>query len=328
MRYLKLLFIFLFASAFFLAPSAQTTAKEETSWAERLGWSKGSRLVIIHVDDAGMSHDSNVGTIEAIEKGIAGSTSIMMPCPWVPEMVSYLKEHPGIDAGLHITLNSEWKRYRWAPLAGKSAVPGLVDEEGCLWKDTMQVVRSASADEVEREIRAQLDRAKTMGFQPTHLDSHMGTVFLPPFFERYIKIGLETGIPLMLPAGHMQHVGARLGGSRELVLEAARRVWESGLPLLDDIIADPTTGKDYDEMKATLMARLRGMKPGISYVIVHCTRPSETFAYISDSGEKRFAELRMMMDPELKVFLKDQGIGTTTWMELMKRRRQVGQVAF
>ena len=298
-------------------------AEEKPSWAERLGWPPGSRLIILHVDDAGMSHDSNVGTIEAMEKGIASSTSVMMPCPWVPEMVQYIKQHPGTDAGMHITLNSEWKLYRWAPLAGKSAVPGLTDGEGCLHADSMQVVRSASPDEVEREIRAQLDRAVSMGFHPTHLDSHMGTVILPPFFERYVKVALETGIPLMLPAGHMQYVGARVSGLREQVMEAARRVWDAGLPLIDDILAEPTVGRDYNEMKSYLRERLRTMKPGITQVIVHCTRPSETFSFISNSGEKRLAELRMMMDPEVKAFLSEQGIATTTWIELKKRRLQV-----
>jgi chitin disaccharide deacetylase len=321
----------LLLSCFFLfgpPASGPFAAEEKASWAERLGWPRGARLIILHVDDAGMSHDSNAGTIEAMEKGVASSTSIMMPCPWVPEIIAYVKSHPGMDAGLHITLNSEWKLYRWAPLAGKTAVPGLVDQEGCLWRDSMQVARSASAEEVEREIRAQLDRAKSMGFQPTHLDSHMGTVIMPPFFERYVKIGMETGIPIMLPAGHMQHVGERVAGFRDLVLGAARQVWESGLPLLDDIIAEPTIGKDYQEMKAFLMDQLRNMKPGISQVIVHCTRPSETFSYISNSGEKRFAELRLMMDPEIKSFLTDQGIQTTTWIELMKRRKQAATSAF
>src|SRR4030042_1703428 len=105
----------------------------ETTYAERLGWPAGTKAVIFHVDDAGMSHDSNLGRIKGAEGGVATSTSIMMPCPWVPQMAAYLKEHPQVDAGIHLTLTAEWKNYRWGPVAGKPAVPGLTDPQGCLW---------------------------------------------------------------------------------------------------------------------------------------------------------------------------------------------------
>src|SRR5690606_4359897 len=70
-----------------------------------------------------------------------------------------------------------------------------------------QVVQHASPDEVEAEIRAQLDRARTMGFEPTHLDSHMGTLFADmDFLERYIKVGIEEQIPVMFPGGHIAYL--------------------------------------------------------------------------------------------------------------------------
>jgi len=173
---------------------------QEPTYAERLGYPKGARVLILHVDDVGMSFDSNEGAIEAMTKGVATSCSVMMPCPWVPAYVHYLKKHPQTDAGLHLTLTSEWAEYRWGPLAGKENVPGLVDDEGDLWKGVSDVAKHASPDEVEKEIRTQLDRAQRMGFNPTHLDTHMGTVFATPaFLERYVKVGLESHIPIMLP---------------------------------------------------------------------------------------------------------------------------------
>jgi len=102
------------------------------TYAEKLGWPEGTRLLILHVDDAGMSSEANRGTIDAIEKGAANSLSVMMPTPWVPEIVDYIKANPGVDAGLHLTLNAEWGDYRWGPLAGKPTVPTLVDQEGAL----------------------------------------------------------------------------------------------------------------------------------------------------------------------------------------------------
>ena len=177
-------------------------AAQET-YAERLGFPKGKKVVILHIDDVGMSYDSNLGTIKAMEEGVANSLSIMMPCPWVPGFAKYLKEHPDLDAGLHLTLTAEWDDYRWGPLAGQQAVPGLVDKEGALWSSVREVVTHASADEVEEEIRAQIKRSRDMGIEPTHLDSHMGTLFATPaFLERYIKVGAENGIPVMFPGGH------------------------------------------------------------------------------------------------------------------------------
>src|SRR4051794_10504036 len=94
-------------------------AAAEPTYAERLGWETNARVVMFHCDDLGMSHASNLGGIESLEKGVVTSASIMMPCPWVPEIVKYVKQHPQVDAGLHLTMNSEWDLYRWGPVAGK-----------------------------------------------------------------------------------------------------------------------------------------------------------------------------------------------------------------
>ena len=192
-----ILFIVLFTA---IKLHAQTI---DSTYAEMLGYPKGAKVLIIHVDDAGMSYDSNEGAIEAISRGAANSTSVMMPCAWVPAFVHFLKKHPEVDAGLHLTLTSEWSEYRWGPISGIKETPGLVDSEGDLWPDVPNVVRHASGDEVEKEIRAQLARARSMGFEPTHLDSHMGTLFATPdFLQRYVNVGIENHIPVMLPGGN------------------------------------------------------------------------------------------------------------------------------
>ena len=96
-------------------------------------------------------------------RGVATSFAIMMPCPWVPEIARYVKAHPDVDAGLHLTLTSEWELYRWGPVAGRGAVPGLTDPEGCLPRNVAAVVARAKPDEIEREIRAQWERAESIG---------------------------------------------------------------------------------------------------------------------------------------------------------------------
>ena len=297
-----------------------TAPGQESTFAERLGWPVGTKVVIFHVDDVGMSHDSNMGATKALEDGIAKSLSIMMPCSWVPEFAAYLKKHPQVDAGLHLTLTSEWNNYRWGPVAGKSAVPGLVDQHGYLWRNVTDVVAHATADEVEAEIRAQVDKAISMGIEPTHLDAHMGTCFHPQFVDRYVKVGIEKKIPILIFGGHMQYIGDEVGQLKPLVHSIAEKVWDAGLPVLDDLVTSPTKAKDYQQKKAELIKLLRDMKPGITEIIVHCTIPTESFSYISGSGPAREAELRLVTDPDIKRFIESEAISLTTWRELKKRR--------
>jgi len=298
---------------------------QERTYAERLGWPAGTKAVIFHVDDAGMSHASNMGARKAIESGVATSLSVMMPCPWVPQCVAWLKDHPQVDAGVHLTLTSEWKNYRWGPVAGRSAVPGLVDGHGYLWADVADVVVHAGADEFEAEIRAQLDKAIAVGIQPTHLDSHMGTCFQPQFIQRYVELGLEKGIPVLMFGGHMQHISAEAGQFKPLLRSLAEELWRAGLPVIDDLVTQPTKGPEYEQRKSELFTLLRDMKPGITQIIVHCTDPTEVFSYISGSGAARQAELRLMTDPEVKAFIESEGIVLTTWRELKERRQRIEQ---
>ncbi|HVR30487.1 MAG TPA: polysaccharide deacetylase family protein [Thermoanaerobaculia bacterium] len=340
--------------------SLQALPAAAETYAERLGWKPGDRVVMFHVDDAGMSHDSNVGALRSVREGVATSISVMMPCPWVPELVAGLHETPGIDAGLHLTLTSEWEVYCWGPLVGKEAAPGLVDPRGCLWPDVASVVRHATPDEVESEIRAQIRRARELGFEPTHLDSHMGTLFATPeLLERYIEVGAGERIPIMFPGGHRTALRAQYMAEQGAVPERftqageiGERIWEAGLPVLDDLhntsygwrpdagaqtLAHPaaevaaraaaTAGTEapreaWREIKVErYAAALREMEPGVTMIILHATETSETFPFISNSGPTRQGDLDAMLDARLRTVIEQEGILLTTWRELMERRR-------
>jgi chitin disaccharide deacetylase len=308
---------------------------QDSTYAERLGFPKGAKVVILHVDDVGMSYDSDKGAIEAMEKGVANSCSVMMPCPWVPHYVHYLKQHPKTDAGLHLTLTAEWTDYRWAPISGKPAVPGLVDSEGSLWHSVEEVVKHANADEVEREIRAQVDRAKTMGFEPTHLDSHMGTLFATPaFMERYLKIGIEYGIPVMFPGGHATLIRKQMNtpaDQAKMLQQVGRQLWSAGLPVLDDLYNESYNWKIPENIKLLpeklrafktqkYIEALKSLQPGITMIIMHCTATTQVFQFISDSGPVRKGDLLAMTDPAFKKALEREHIILTTWRELKERR--------
>lgn len=328
------IFIIIFIFSFY----SKNASSQESTYAEKLGFPKGSKVLILHVDDAGMSWDSNQGVMQAMEKGVANSVSVMMPCPWVPGFVHYLKQHPDIDAGLHLTLTAEWRDYRWGPISGKPSVPGLVDQEGALWPSVADVVKSATPDEVEKEILAQLQRARDMGFEPTHLDSHMGTLFASPeFLQRYIKVGIENKIPVMFPGGHNTMIAKSNNLTPELkeqLKNTGMLLWSSKLPVLDDL-HNVSYGFKYSSDKnitdqelqkfvtSKYIETIKELKPGLTMVIMHCTNPSEVFQHITDSGRIRKGDLLAMTDPAFKKFLMDEKIILTTWKEISERRKKI-----
>jgi len=143
-----------------------------------------------------MCHFVNQATKKAYEKGTVSSGSLMVPCPWFIEAAAYFRAHPEFDVGLHLTLTSEWELYRWQPVASKDRVPGLIDQDGFLWRSSEEVAQHATPEEVETETRAQVERAKHFGIRPTHLETHMGTLFARfEGVEVYYKVADEYGIP-------------------------------------------------------------------------------------------------------------------------------------
>lgn len=308
------------------------------TYAEQLGFPKGAKVVILHVDDVGMSYDSNKGAIKATEEGVATSMSVMMPCPWVSGFLHYLKNHPKTDAGLHLTLTSEWKDYRWGPLSGKPTVAGLVDTEGALWSSVKDVVVHAKAEEIDKEIRSQLDRARSMGFEPTHMDSHMGTLFATPeFLEKYLKLGMEYKIPVMFPGGHNTMIlkePSSAGLTIEQTAAVGKMLWAAGLPVLDDLhnisygFKYPKDKKLTDKQLQKISTQqyiesFKQLQAGVTMVIMHCTAPTEVFAHISDSEMTRRGDLLAMLSPKLKKYIADKGIILTTWRELKERRDKI-----
>jgi len=298
-------------------------APAEETYAERLGWGPQDRVLIIHCDDAGMSHASNMGAVEALQYGLVTSVSAMMPCSWVSEFAEYVKKHPATDVGIHLTFTSEWDGYRWGPVAGKPAVPGLADEQGCLWDNVSLVVENATPDEIETEIRAQIDRAETMGLPITHIDSHMGTLFATPaFIERYLRVGIEKQIPVLVvsPRG----IPEEMAGMVDMLRAMVERVWAAGLPVIDYVHTESYDWKTTEKIPQYSDA-IRNLKPGITEMIVHCTKPDDVIDVITSKREHLYGDYRAMISPALKKVVEEEGIILTTWRELKERRRRIEQ---
>lgn len=316
----------LLLASFLPAALFVASAHAEPTFGERLGWKAEERVLILHNDDVGMSHESNQGTIEGYEKGLLTSNSTMMPCSWVLEWRDYVLAHPNVDNGLHLTLTSEWKHYRWRPVAGEPIVPGLIDRDGYIHRSVEETIQHATADEVEAEIRAQIALAEKMGMPITHMDSHMGTLFYhAPFFERYVKVGIEKQIPIMMMSGRGEPENDAQRALMGRIREAAEVVWAGGLPVLDYLQTSTADTDDPAEMTAALIANLRALKPGVTQIILHGTRQGCNFHAISGSGGKREAELEMVLSEDVKKVIAEEGIILTNYRELMERRKKAGK---
>ncbi len=204
-----------------------------------------------------------------------------------------------------------------------------------MWPSVEDVIKHASADEVEKEIRAQLDRARSMGFEPTHFDTHMGTLLATPAFtERYIKLGIEMHIPVMVPAGHSTLIKKQMNlpeAQLQQLHDIGKMLWMAGLPVLDDLHNESYEWKipakitnDDKKLQAFKTAKyieaIKSLKPGITMMIMHCTATSQVFKHISNSGATRKGDMLAMIDPAFKKALQDEGIILTTWRELKERR--------
>lgn len=176
--------------------------------AQKLGFSEKSKLLIIHADDAGLSHSENMATIQSLEKGIVNSYSIMVPCPWFYEMAVFAKNNPDIDNGIHLTLTCEWENYKFGPVLPVSEVPSLVDENGHFFKTREELKNKATKEDVEKELNAQIKKAIDFGINPTHIDSHMYSVgACPEFFQIYRDLGKRYDLPILVNRQLMETAG-------------------------------------------------------------------------------------------------------------------------
>src|SRR5947209_8368393 len=180
-----------------VAPVSAATQTQAKSLAERLGYTPGAKLLIVHADDLGVAHSVDAASVKAFESGLVTSGSIMVPCPWFPEIAAYARSNPEADLGLHLTLTSEWSLYRWGPVLSKERAPTLFDQSGYFYATEDVAAAHIAAREAEAEIRAQIERARAYGIQPTHLDSHMGTLYQnKELFDVLLRVARDNGLPV------------------------------------------------------------------------------------------------------------------------------------
>jgi chitin disaccharide deacetylase len=292
-----------------LAPAVQSA-----STAEALGYPAEAKLLLVHADDAGMCHSANVATQEAMRGGLVSSASMMAPCPWFPEMAAWARENPAQDLGIHLTLTSEWKHFRWRPVAPLEQVKGLVDAEGFLWRDVRSVATSASAREVEIELRAQIARAKQFGVAFTHLDTHMGTLYArPDYFAVYARLAKENRVPCMLPRPTAE-TAAELK-AYPITAEMITAMEREGHVLLDRLVTG-VKGRTVEERRLSYVDFLANLKPGVTKLIVHLAKDDAEIRAVTGNWQTRWADFVFFTSPEARALMDEHKIRLTTYREL------------
>jgi len=287
--------------------NAVSTA-QSVSIQEKLGYSKDTKLLIIHADDLGVAHSENEATIAAMQKGSVSSASIMVPTPWFSEIAAYAVAHPSADFGLHLTLTSEWKYYKWGPVSGAA---GLKNKEGFLYASVDSVYRYASIAEVEKELRAQIEKAKQFGIDVTHLDSHMGALFgRPEYVKLLVQLGLDYKIPVFL---------AKTGPRSAFNVEIDSAIAEKAVFVDATYTANPTDFKKGMENYYTGV--LNSLQAGLNLFIIHTAYDDKEMQSVTidhpDWGAAwRQADYNFFSSETCKKLLKEQHIKVITWREI------------
>lgn len=257
--------------------------------------------LLLRVDDIGMGHSVNMAMKQLAETGIPFSTSVMFACPWYLEAVEILKAHPAISVGIHLTLNSEWKNYKWGPVLGKAVVPSLVDSNGYFFATHAEFnAHEIKVDEVEKELRAQIERALRSGVKIDYLDYHMGTAVSRPEFRTVVeKLAKEYDL------GMSRYFG-----------EAYQTIFH--IPI--------------ENKQDSLMAVIQRLQPGTTnLLVVHAglENPEMNALFDMDSplmraadgaslvGKHRQAELNALCSPEFREFVREDKLTLITYRDLI-----------
>lgn len=301
-----------------LVISLGRSAEAET-WAEKLGYPADKRVVILYASQLGMCYESNHAGTKLLEAGMIQSASAMVPCPWFGDLAQWASQHPDLDVGISLTMTSVGKHYRWRPISPRADVPGLVDADGYLCGSVAQFTFNATPEQVEKEIEAQIQKARAAGLRPTHLAPHLGALFSrPDTLAVYLKTARKHWIPALvieLTPEHVQRFRERGLPLDEQTLSLVRNY---PLPKIDDLRFTPN-GETYEKKRDAFFKMIAGLSPGITQVVTLPAIESEGLRRITDDHRQRVFDARLLADPEVHAFLKKEDLQFTSWREIMMR---------
>ncbi|MCR5484210.1 MAG: polysaccharide deacetylase family protein [Clostridiales bacterium] len=292
------------------------------------------KYLIINADDFGMCHAQNLAIMDLLKKGCITSSTIMAPCGWAYEAVKFAAENPSLAIGVHWTLTSEWGTYRWSPV--NSANKSLCDETGFMWHESDQVEDEVDGDEVENELRAQIEKLKLMGLDPSHVDNHMGSVYgiqkgRLELLNIAIDVAGEYGLPFRFPSkisaaqmdNDMLDINIDKNFVASLIGKFTEYATEKGVAMPDYLIPNDWNGPQrdsYENFKEYMYELYRSFPEGVTETYVHPAVESDELKAITGNWQRRVWEYRLMGDPATKQHIASCGIKLINYRDLKKMK--------
>lgn len=281
-----------------------------TGLAEKLGYSENDKLLIIHADDLGLARSVNKASFDAIKKNMVSSASIMAPCAYTDEVAVFAKKNPNADLGVHLTVTNEWKGCMWGPVLSKGPCSSLVDYKGGFHFGVKNFVNRSDPAEVKEELQAQIDSIRSLGINPTHIDSHEGALFFSKdLFRAYVEIGVKNELPVFVPKLVAIHFDQKFPKPESLIIIENFFMAQKGLK--------------ENQWERFYLNTINNLKPGLSQLLVHLAHDDKEMQKIcgakSSYGAKwRELDNKIITGPGFKNALVENNIKLVTWGEIKK----------
>jgi predicted glycoside hydrolase/deacetylase ChbG (UPF0249 family) len=276
------------------------------------------KTVILHADDVGMCHGANRAYLDLFRAGRLDSGSVMVPCPWFPEIAAVAREDSTLDLGVHLTLTSEWPSYRWGPISTRDPVCGLMDRDGYFPPNVATLRAMVKPEAARDEMRAQIERALAMGIDATHLDTHMGAALAPEILPHTLALAGEYRLPLLLPREIDSYLGVlKLGEvDRALYAEAFAAMTASGMPAIDRFAMTPNQPVSAETYRPIVVPEAEG----VTFVSLHPNAPGDieaiTAAHPRQKPEWRIGEYERFGDGTMAALIAEHGVARTGFRAL------------
>ncbi len=302
--------------------------------AEKLGYNKDAKLLIIHGDDIGVSHSVNIASFDGYKNNAINSGSAMIPSPWIKEVAAFHKKNPIYDIGLHLTLTAEWKNYKWDGVSSSNEITSLLNTDFEFYDNTSDVNKNADPEEVRKELQAQIDFSRQIGLNPTHIDTHMGALAVNKKLWRvYIEVGHKNKLVSMVTKTRalnlfddefpMPHYIVPVNDIYMLYPGADRTFLEEsfGEDLASSVIVEDIY--KFDDWYELYSNKIKSLKPGLNVFLLHLGYNNEELKAVT-IDHPEYGSLWRQLDydvfnsKEIKQLLKKEDIKLVTWGEIQK----------
>lgn len=293
---------------------------------EKLGFSSNDRLIIINADDFGLSSSANEAITDMHLNHAITSSSIMMTCKGAQKAAAFCKNNNQANVGIHLTLSCS-ENYRYSPVFQRYSLDSLIMKDGCFPKELAFIEKNANINQVRLELEAQIESAYAMGVDPTHLDSHDGSLLGLAIGRDFLEVAFDLcekyELPFLLPNKIIDQPFLNRN-QKDLFKERIESANKRGILLIDDLCALPyhlDEAETYNIFKSKMIHKIKQLKSGTSQITIHPAIIDDELKSITEHFEKREMEYRLFNDPEMKQLFESENIKLISWKEIRELQR-------